>query len=122
MESLAFRMGETQRSAAAGLAALHGGLSAWLDLVQRGVALTPALGGIVLGQQALTFAERNLAATLDFAQGVSQAADTGELVALHATFVRAQTHTLLEQAGALGQTAVGQMADIARLAFPPLIG
>ena len=63
-----------------------------------------------MSQKAVSFAERNVAASFEFAQKLTHAKDAQEVMKLHADYVKAQMQALTEQARELGQTAakVGQ--------------
>jgi hypothetical protein len=56
-------------------------------------------------RKAVTFAEHNVDASFDFARQLLTAQDTGEMVKLHAEYVKTQIQALTEQARELGQIA-----------------
>ncbi|AMN44557.1 phasin family protein [Rhodoplanes sp. Z2-YC6860] len=58
-----------------------------------------------LQQKVVTFSERNIAASFDFAQRLLHAKDGEEVMRLHADFVKAQIQALTEQARELAQSA-----------------
>jgi phasin len=58
-----------------------------------------------LSDLAMGFAERNIAASFDFAQQLVRAKDSGEVLALQADYVKSQMAALNEQAKKLGQEA-----------------
>jgi phasin len=58
-----------------------------------------------LQQKVVTFSERNIAASFDFAQQLLHAKDGEEVMRLHAEFVKAQIQALTEQARDLTQSA-----------------
>ena len=58
-----------------------------------------------VAQKAMSFAEQNVASSFDLAQKLVAAKDIGEVVKLHAEYVRNQINALSEQARELGQTA-----------------
>jgi phasin len=60
-------------------------------------------------QLAMSFAERNIASTFDFAQKLARAKDANEIVALHADYVRRQMEAFSDQAKEIGR----RTADIA---------
>jgi phasin len=62
-----------------------------------------------LGEKAVTFAERNIASSFEFAQKVVRAKDVEDMLKLHADYVKAQMQTLAEQAKELGEHT-GKMA------------
>ena len=64
--------------------------------------------------RAIAFAEKNVQASLDYAQSLVQARDLNEVMRLHSEFVQAQMRALAEQASEIGQ-AIGHAAiDAAR--------
>ena len=58
------------------------------------------------GQLAMSFAERNVGSSFEFAQKLLRAKDGEEVLALHRDYVSGQMKTLAEQAKELGQKAV----------------
>jgi phasin len=62
-----------------------------------------------LGEKAVTFAQRNIASSFEFAQKVVHARDVEDMLKLHADYVKAQMQTLAEQAKELGEHT-GKMA------------
>jgi hypothetical protein len=62
-----------------------------------------------IGAKAMSYAETNVQASLDYAQALLHAKDLLEVMRLHSEFVRAQMRSLAEQAAEMGQL-VGQAA------------
>ncbi len=58
-----------------------------------------------VGQKAMTFAQRNVAASFDLAQKLVRAKDAQELMRLQADYVKSQMQILGEQAKELGESA-----------------
>ena len=58
-----------------------------------------------LQQKVVSFSERNVAASFDFAQNLLHAKDGEEVVRLHAEYVKAQIQALSEQARDFAQSA-----------------
>jgi phasin len=56
-----------------------------------------------VGTVALTFAEKNVEASLDYAQSLSHAKDLSEVMRLHREYVQNQMRSLTEQASEMGQ-------------------
>lgn len=71
----------------------------------EGQAAAAQAGAKDMTQKAMTFAERNVDASFDFAQRLVRAKDAEEVIRLHADYVKAQFEALREQAGELAQTA-----------------
>ena len=63
-----------------------------------------------LQQKVVSFSERNIAASFDFAQKLLHAKDGEEVMRLHAEYVKAQIQTLTEQAQELAQSATAAAA------------
>lgn len=68
-------------------------------------------GAREIGAKALAFAERNMAASLDYAQGLVKARDAAEIMRLHADYVQAQMRNLTEQASEMGQAVARSALD-----------
>jgi phasin len=65
-----------------------------------------------LQQKVVTFSERNVSTSLEFAEKLLQAGTPEDVLALHANYVKAQMQALAEQARELGEDAI-------RAANPP---
>jgi phasin len=72
-------------------------------------ATTMRTGAKEAGELALRFAERNVAASFEFAQRLLRANDSQEVTALHAEYVKSQIAALTDQAKELSK----QMAKMA---------
>ncbi|MDQ2953759.1 MAG: phasin family protein [Pseudomonadota bacterium] len=70
-----------------------------------------------VGQKAMSFAERNVAASFEFAQKLVRARDVEEVMRLQKEYIQAQIQALNEQAKDLGQTATRAAMDAARPKF-----
>ncbi|HEY0569089.1 MAG TPA: phasin [Xanthobacteraceae bacterium] len=64
---------------------------------------TVRAGAKDIGAKAISYAEKNLQASLDYAQSLLQAKDLTEIMRLHSEYVQAQMRTLAEQASEMGQ-------------------
>ncbi len=64
-----------------------------------------------ISAKAITFAERNVQASLAYAQSLVQAKDLPEVLRLHTEYVQAQMKALAEQASELGQTVTRAALD-----------
>jgi phasin len=71
----------------------------------EGQAATAQTGAKGVQRKAVAFAEHNVDASFDFARQLLTAKDTGEMVRLHAEYVKTQIEALTEQARELGQIA-----------------
>jgi phasin len=56
-----------------------------------------------IGTKAMSYAEKNVQASLDYAQSLLHAKDLTEIMRLHGEYVQAQMRSLAEQASELGQ-------------------
>ena len=68
-------------------------------------AVSTQTGAREMGELAMRYAERNIAASFDFAQRLVQAKDAKEMADLHAEYIKKQMQTLTEQAQELGRQA-----------------
>ena len=77
------------------------------SIEQRGA--TVRAGARDIGAKAISYAEKNVQSSLDFAQALLKAKDLPEVMRLHSEFIQAQMRSLAEQASEMGQ-AVGRAA------------
>ena len=68
-------------------------------------AKTMQSGAREAGQMAMSFAERNVAASFEFSQRLMQVRDAKEVTALQAEFIKKQIETLTDQAKEMSQQA-----------------
>src|SRR5690349_24248600 len=71
------------------------------SLEERGA--TVRAGAKDIGAKVLSYAEKNLQSSLDYAQSLAQAKDLPEVLRLHSEFVQGQMRSLAEQASEMGQ-------------------
>ena len=71
------------------------------SLEERGA--TVRAGAKDIGAKAVSYAEKNVQASLDYAQSLLQAKDLTEVMKLHSEYVQAQMRSLAEQASEMGQ-------------------
>ena len=64
--------------------------------------------------KAITYAEKNVAASLDYAQQLLHAKDLGEVMRLHSEYVQGQMKSLAEQASEMGQIVSRAAMDAAK--------
>ncbi len=67
-----------------------------------------------IGATAIANAERNLQASLDYAQSLLHAKDLPEVMRLHSEYVQSQMRSLAEQAGEMGQIVSKAAMDAAK--------
>jgi phasin len=77
------------------------------SIEQRGA--TVRTGAKEVGATAFSYAEKNVQASLDYAQALLHAKDLPEMMRLHGEYVQAQMRSLAEQASEMGQI-VGRTA------------
>jgi phasin len=77
------------------------------SMEERGASVRA--GAKDIGGKAFTFAEKNMQASLDYAQSLVHAKDLPEVMRLHGEFVKNQMRVLTEQASEMGQ-AMGRAA------------
>ncbi|MDI4238519.1 phasin family protein [Bradyrhizobium sp. 31Argb] len=70
---------------------------------------TVRAGAKDISSKALTYAENNVKASLDYAESLVKAKDVSEVMRLHSEYVQAQMRTLAQQASEMGQI-VGRAA------------
>jgi phasin len=68
-------------------------------------AMSAQTGVKEVGELAMSFAERNIASSFEFAQRLTQAKDPTEVAALHADYVKSQIAVLTDQAKELSKQA-----------------
>jgi phasin len=64
---------------------------------------TVRAGAKDIGAKAISYAEKNVQASLDYAQSLLHAKDLAEVMKLHSEYVQAQMRSLAEQASEMGQ-------------------
>jgi len=64
---------------------------------------TVRAGAKEIGSKAVSYAEKNVQASLDYAQSLLKAKDLPEVMKLHADYVQSQMRALSEQASEMGQ-------------------
>jgi phasin len=64
--------------------------------------------------KAISFAEKNVASSLDYAERLLKAKDLTEVMTLHTAYVQAQMRTLAEQAAEIGQAVTRAAMDVTR--------
>ena len=91
---------------------LEGAQTAAGTLEERGE--TVRAGAKDIGAKAIAYAEKNVQASLDYAQSLLHAKDLSEVMRLHSEFVQAQMRTLAEQANEMGQIVSRAAIDAAK--------
>ena len=69
----------------------------------EGKGATVRTGAKDISARAITFAEKNVAASLDYAKQLLHAKDLGDVMRLHSEYVQSQMKALAEQASEMGQ-------------------
>lgn len=90
------------------VSAAHGALADF-----EGRAHAARSGAMDVGGRAMSFAERNMAASFDFAQKLVKARDVEEVIRLQTEYVKAQVQTLNEQTKELAEAATKLAKDTA---------
>ena len=67
-----------------------------------------------IGVKAMSYAENNVQASLDYAQSLLHAKDLTEVMRLHSEYVQAQMRSLAEQASEMGQIVSKAAMDAAK--------
>ena len=75
---------------------------------------TVRAGAKDIGAKAVSYAEKNVQASLDYAQSLLQAKDLTEVMRLHSEYVQTQMRSLAEQASEMGQIVSRAAMDAAK--------
>jgi phasin len=75
---------------------------------------TVRAGAKDVSTKAISYAEKNVAASLDYAQQLLHAKDLGDIMRLHSEYVQSQMKTLAEQASEMGQIMSRAAMDAAK--------
>jgi phasin len=75
---------------------------------------TVRAGAKDVGAKAISHAEKNVQASLDYAQALLHAPDLAEVMRLHSAYVTAQMRSLAEQASEMGQIVSRAAMDAAK--------
>ena len=67
-----------------------------------------------ISAKAISYAEKNVQASLAYAQSLVHAKDLTEVMRLHTEYVQAQMKALAEQASEMGQTVTKAAMDVAK--------
>jgi phasin len=79
----------------------------------EGRAQAARTGAMDVGGRAMSFAERNMAASFDFAQKLVKARDVEEVIRLQTEYVKTQVQTLNDQTKELAEAATKLAKDAA---------
>jgi len=82
------------------------------SIEERGA--TVRAGAKDISAKALAYAEKNVQASLDYAQSLLKAKDLPEVMKLHSEYVQSQMRTLAEQASEMGQIVSRAAMDATR--------
>ena len=82
--------------------------------LDRGARATVRAGAKDIGSKAVAYAEKNVQASLDYAQSLLKAKDLPEVMRLHSDYVQAQMRALAEQASEMGQIVSRAAMDAAK--------
>ena len=75
---------------------------------------TVRAGAKDIGAKAISYAEKNVQASLDYAQALLRAKDMTEVMRLHGDYVQVQMRSLAEQASEMGQLVGRAAMDAAK--------
>ena len=67
-----------------------------------------------IGAKAISYAEKNVQASLDYAESLLHAKDLTEIMKLHSEYVQSQMRSLAEQASEMGQIVSRAAMDAAK--------
>ena len=80
----------------------------------EGRGATVRAGAKDISTKAISYAEKNVAASLDYAQQLLHAKDLAEVMRLHSEYVQNQMRSLAEQASEMGQIVSRAAMDAAK--------
>ena len=80
----------------------------------EGRGATVRAGAKDISTKAISYAEKNVQASLDYAQALLHAKDLTEIMRLHSEYVQAQMRALAEQASEMGQIVSRAAMDAAK--------
>ena len=80
----------------------------------EGRGATVRAGAKDISATAISYAEKNVAASLDYAQQLLHAKDLAEVMRLHSEYVQSQMRALAEQASEMGQIVSRAAMDAAK--------
>jgi hypothetical protein len=80
----------------------RGAAETYFDFVQKAMSSYPS-GGNEFGETLKSYTEKNIAATHQFIQNLSQAKDLQDIFRIQTDFMQAQLSTLADQAKGLGE-------------------
>ena len=110
MRAIAERSVEQARQAFEGfISAAQRAMSAF-----EGQAESARQGAKDVTEKAMTFAERNITGSFDFAQRLVQAKDVEEVMKLQANYIKTQMQVLADQAKELGESTSKVAMDAAK--------
>ncbi len=96
------------------------GFEKFLAGVQQTAGSIEARGATVragakdISDKAISYAEKNVQASLDYAQALLHAKDLTEIMRLHSEYLQAQMRSLAEQASEMGQIVSRAAMDVAK--------
>ncbi len=82
------------------------------SIEERGA--TARAGAKDISSKAISYAEKNVQASLDYAQSLLKAKDLTEVMRLHSEYVQGQMRSLAEQASEMGQLVSRAAMDAAK--------
>ena len=91
---------------------LNGAQATAGTIEEKGAAVRA--GAKDIGAKAMSYAEKNVQASLDYAQSLLHAKDLTEIMRLHTEYVQAQMRSLAEQASEMGQIVSKAAMDAAK--------
>jgi phasin len=91
---------------------LAGAEAAAGSIEERGA--TVRAGAKDINARAIAYAEKNVQASLDYAQSLLHAKDLAEVMRLHSEYVQAQMRSLAEQASEMSQIVSRAAMDVAK--------
>jgi len=97
----------------------QGAAGNYLGWLQKSMSSSP-WGDAELGKKLMSYAERNISATFEFVQKLSQAKDFQDLVRIQSEFMQAQLQSFGEQAKDIGEASTKAVADAMKTKSPSI--
>ena len=85
-----------------------------LPVPSRSATPRSRAGAKDISSKAIAYAEKNVQASLDYAQSLLKAKDLTEVMRLHSEYVQGQMRALAEQASEMGQAVTKAAMDAAK--------
>jgi phasin len=97
----------------------QGAAGNYLGWLQKSMSASP-WGDAEMGKKLMGYAERNISATFEFVQKLSQAKDFQDLVRIQSEFMQTQLQSFGEQAKDIGEASTKAVAEAMKTGSPSI--